>query len=273
MSANLLPGLTLPLIPATPTLFGALPGFGPTTGGNTVLIIGFNLNGATSVTFGGVPATIVSQDGSGLLITVVAPPHAAGNVPVVVTNAAGASNPANYTYQAPPVPPPPTVVAITPPAGPAAGGTPFTIVGANLTGASVTFGGVPATNVNVIGGVLLTGVTPPGAAGNVAVQVTTPAGSATVPGGYTYLAPPPPIVVSIAPTTGAVIGGTPFVITGSNLTGASVTFGGTPATNVIVTAGGTLLVGLTPAGAAGNVAVQVTTPAGSATVTGGFTYA
>jgi hypothetical protein len=272
MSANLLPGLTLPSLLSTPTLLGALPGFGPTTGGNTVLIIGFNLNGATSVTFGLVPATIVSTDPSGLLITVVAPPHAAGNVPVVVTNVAGASNPANYTYQAPPVPPPPTVVAITPPAGPTAGGTPFTIVGTNLTGASVTFGGVPATNVNVIGGVVLTGVTPPGAAGNVTVQVTTPAGSATVPGGFTYLAPPPPIVIAITPSTGAVIGGTPFVITGSNLTGASVTFGGNPATSVAVSADGTVLVGLTPAGVAGNVAVQVTTPAGSATVTGGFTY-
>jgi hypothetical protein len=272
MSANLLPGLTLPSVLTPPTLFGALPGFGPTTGGNTVLILGFNLNGTTSVTFGGTPATIISQDGSGLLLTVVVPPHAAGNVPVVATNAAGDSNPANYTYQAPPVPPPPTVLAITPPTGPTAGGTPFTIVGTNLTGASVTFNGVPATNVNVIGGVVLTGLTPPGAAGNVAVQVTTPAGSATVPGGFTYTAPPPPVVIAITPVTGAVIGGTPFVITGSNLTGATVTFGGTPATNVAVTADGTVLVGLTPAGVAGNVAVQVTTPAGSATVTGGFTY-
>ncbi|MGW5346468.1 IPT/TIG domain-containing protein, partial [Streptomyces sp. NPDC004050] len=72
--------------------------------------------------------------------------------------------------------------------------------------------------------------------------------------------------------SGTIAGGTPFVITGANLTGASVTFGGTPATNVVVTANGTVLVGLTPAGAAGNVAVTVTTPSGSATVTGGFTY-
>ncbi|MEU1853376.1 IPT/TIG domain-containing protein [Streptomyces sp. NPDC019990] len=270
---NLLPGLPLPPILTQPMLFAAVPASGPTTGGNIVLLIGFNLSGATSVTFGGTPATILSQDPSGILLTVVAPPHAAGTVPVVVTTPAGASTQVNYTYVAPPVPPLPTVIALTPPSGPTTGGTPFTIVGTNLTGASVTFNGAPATNVNVIGGVLLTGVTPAGAAGNATVQVTTPAGSVTVPGGFTYVAPPPPTVTALTPVTGPIAGGTPFVITGSNLTGASVTFGGTPATNVVVTANGTVLVGLTPPGASGNATVQVTTPAGSATVPGGFTYA
>ncbi|MFD8417596.1 IPT/TIG domain-containing protein (plasmid) [Streptomyces sp. HUAS TT3] len=272
MSAELLSGLTLTPILTQPTLFAAVLGFGPTSGGNTVVLVGLNLNGATSVTFGGTPATIVSQDPSGILLTVTAPPHAPGNVPVVVTTPAGASNPVSYTYLGPAVPPPPAVFAITPTSGPTTGGTPFTIVGTDLTGASVTFNGVPATSVNVIGGVLLTGVTPAGTAGNATVQVTTPAGSATVAGGFTYVAPPPPIVVAITPLSGTIAGGTPFVITGANLTGASVTFGGTPATSVVVTANGTVLVGLTPAGAAGNVAVTVTTPSGSATVTGGFTY-
>ncbi|MEU3982908.1 IPT/TIG domain-containing protein [Streptomyces sp. NPDC026672] len=272
MSAELISGLPLPPVLTQPTLFAAVLGFGPTSGGNAVLLIGLNLNGATSVTFGGTPATIVSQDPSGVLLTVTAPPHAPGNVPVVVTTPAGTSNPAGYTYVGPPVPPPPTVLAITPPAGPTAGGTPFTIVGTDLTGASVTFNGVAATSVNVIGGVLLTGVTPAGTAGNATVQVTTVAGSATVPGGFTYIAPPPPVVTAITPPIGPSAGGTPFVITGSALTGAGVTFGGTPAANVVVTANGTVLVGLTPAGAAGNVAVTVTTPSGSATVPGGFTY-
>ncbi|MDN0196798.1 IPT/TIG domain-containing protein [Streptomyces sp. S.PNR 29] len=272
MSATLLPGLTLPPILTQPFLLAAIPNSGPTAGGNTVLLIGLNLGGATSVTFGGTPATIVSVDPSGFLVTVVAPPHAAGTVPVVVTTPAGTSTPTSYTYVAPPAPQPPTVLGITPPTGPTTGGTPFTIIGTNLTGASVTFNGVPATNVNVIGGVVLTGLTPPGAAGNATVQVTTPAGSATVPGGFTYVAPAPPTVSSLIPTTGPIAGGTPFVITGSNLTGAGVTFGGVPATNIVVTADGTVIAGLTPPGAAGNVAVQVTTPTGSATVAGGFTY-
>ncbi|GGY22146.1 IPT/TIG domain-containing protein [Streptomyces djakartensis] len=272
MSVNLLPGLVLPPIPTQPTVLAVVPASGPTTGGNLVLLLGFNLSGATSVTFGGTPATIVAQDPSGLLLVVLAPAHAAGSVPVVVTTPAGTSAPVTYTYVAPPVPPPPTAIAIVPQTGPTTGGTPFTIVGTNLTGASVTFNGVPATNVNVIGGVLVTGLTPAGVAGNATVQVTTPAGTATVPGGFTYVAATPPTVTAITPATGPIAGGTPFVITGTNLTGASVTFGGNPATNVIVTAGGTLLIGLTPPGAAGNATVQVTTPGGTATVPGGFTY-
>ncbi|MFF4656249.1 IPT/TIG domain-containing protein [Streptomyces sp. NPDC001381] len=264
--ATLLPVLS------QPTLIAAVPGFGPTTGGNSVLLIGTNLGGATSVTFGGTPATIVSQDLFGFLITVTAPPHAAANVPVVVTTPAGASTPANYTYVGPVVPPPPSVLAFTPPAGPTTGGTPFTIVGTNLTGASVTFDGVPAIGVNVIAGVVLTGVTPPHAAGNVPVVVTTPAGSATVAGGFTYVSPPLPTAVSITPATGPVVGGTPVVIVGTNLAGATVTIGGVPATSVVVDVTGTILTAVTPAGVAGNAAVVVTTPAGSATVAGGFTY-
>ncbi|MEU0060860.1 IPT/TIG domain-containing protein [Streptomyces sp. NPDC006334] len=261
----------LPIL-SQPTLIAAVPGFGPTTGGNSVLLIGTNLGGATSVTFGGTPATIVSQDLFGFLITAVAPPHAAGNVPVVVTTAAGASNPANYTYVGPVVPPPPTILLFTPPTGPTTGGTPFTIVGTNLTGATVTFGGVPAVGVSVIGGVVLTGVTPPHAAGNVPVVVTTASGSATVPGGFTYVGPPLPTAVSITPSVGATVGGTPIAIIGTNLTGATVTIGGVPATSVTVDATGTVLAAVTPAGVAGNAAVVVTTPAGGVTVTGGFTY-
>ena len=262
----------LPSVLAQPTLVAAIPGFGPATGGNPVILIGANLGGATSVTFGGTPAAIVSQDPFGFLITVTAPPHAAGTVPVVVTTTAGASNPANYTYLGPVVSSPPTVLALTPVTGPVTGATPFTIVGTGLTGASVTFDGVPAVGVNVIADVVLTGVTPPHAAGNVSVQVTTAAGSALVAGGFTYVALPLPTAISITPATGPAAGGTPVVIIGTNLAGAGVTIGGVPATGVTVDATGTVLTAVTPAGAAGNVAVVVTTPAGSATVPGGFTY-
>ncbi|WP_340373788.1 IPT/TIG domain-containing protein [Streptomyces sp. SS7] len=261
----------LPPILTQPTLIAAVPGFGPTSGGNVVLLIGTNLGGATSVTFDGVPATIVAQDPLGILLTVIAPAHAAGNVPVVVTTPAGASTPAHYTY-VPPVTPAPIALAITPVTGPVEGGTPFTIIGANLAGASVTFGGVPATGVNVIGGVILTGVTPAHAAGLVSVQVTTAGGTTTVPGGFTYVGPAVPTVTAITPASGPAAGGTPFAITGSHLTGAAVTIGGVAATNVIVDPTGTVLAGITPAGTAGNAAVVVTTPAGSASVTGGFTY-
>ncbi|MER5968381.1 IPT/TIG domain-containing protein [Streptomyces sp. NPDC002055] len=257
--------------PRYPRLYEAVPDSGPTAGGNTVLLTGVGLDGTTQVTFDGVPVTIVTQDPSGGSVTVIAPPHAAGTVPVVATTPRGATNAVSYTYLVA-TPSGPTVSALVPSSGSTAGGTAFAILGTNLIGATVTFNGVPATGVFVNAtGTVLTGTTPPGAAGNVPVVVTTPSGSATVPGGYTYTAPPP-TAATITPASGSTAGGTGFVISGANLQGASVTFNGVAATGVSVNAAGTVLVGLTPAGAVGNVPVVVTTPSGTATVPGGYTY-
>ncbi|MCX4820468.1 IPT/TIG domain-containing protein [Streptomyces sp. NBC_01142] len=272
-SATVTGGFTYiaPPIPAGPTVIVLVPPAGPTTGGTPFTILGTNLTGAT-VTFDGIPATGVNVI-AGSVLTGVTPAHAAGNVPVVVTTPAGSATvTGGFTYIAPPIPAGPTVIALVPPAGPTTGGTLFTILGTNLTGATVTFDGIPATGVNVLAGVVLTGVIPAHAAGNVPVVVTTPAGSATVTGGFTYIAPPLPTAISITPATGPAVGGTVFVIVGANLTGATVTIGGVPATGIVVDPTGTVLAGITPAGAVGNAAVVVTTPAGSTTVTGGFTY-
>ncbi len=88
------------------------------------------------------------------------------------------------------VPPPPsvTVAAISPSTGSASGGVGITLTGTNLLGATgITFGGVPATSVNVVNATTITAVTPAHADGAVDVVVTTPAGNATRPNGYTYL--------------------------------------------------------------------------------------
>ncbi|MFI8854781.1 IPT/TIG domain-containing protein [Streptomyces sp. NPDC053499] len=255
-----------------PLLLAAVPISGPTSGGNTVLLIGMGLSNVTNVSFGGSPAIVLSQDFPlGLVVAVSAPAHAPGTVPVTVTTSAGTSNAVNYTYQAPALPP--TATSIVPTSGPVSGGTSFTITGTNLTGATVLFGGVPATGVAVDpSGTSLTGVTPPGlAAGNVTVTIITPNGTANVPGGFTYTALAP-TAATITPNSGPAAGGTPFVITGTGLTGGSVTIGGNAATGVTVDPTGTLLFGTAPAGAVGNQPVVVTTPGGNATVPGGFTY-
>src|SRR6185295_3815829 len=170
---------------------------------------------------------------------------------------------------------PPSVSSVTPSSGPTTGGTAVTITGTNFaTGATVSFGGTAATNVNVTSGTTLTATTPAHAAGNVAVVVTNPdAQSATLASGFTYAAPPPPSVSSITPDTGPATGGTSVTITGSNfVAGASVRIGGTLATNVTVT-NGTSLTATTPAHAAGTVSVMVTNPdAQSGTLASAFTY-
>ncbi|TKT68799.1 IPT/TIG domain-containing protein, partial [Aquamicrobium sp. LC103] len=85
---------------------------------------------------------------------------------------------------------PPTITAIAPNTGPMAGGTTVTITGTNLTGATaVAFGSNPATNVTVDSATQITAVTPAGAAGAVDVSVTTPGGTGTQTGGFTYEAP------------------------------------------------------------------------------------
>ncbi|MFH8475444.1 IPT/TIG domain-containing protein [Streptomyces sp. NPDC018000] len=172
-----------------PLILAVLPNSGPVAGGNTVQLLGLGLGGATSVLFDTTPATIVSQDVLGLTLTIVVPAHAAGAVQVTVTTSNGTSNPVSYTYVDPSTPAPPTATSINPASGPVAGATPFVITGTDLNGATVTVNGVPAT---VLGsdptGILLFGITPAGSTvGNVPVMVTTAGGTATVPGGYTYI--------------------------------------------------------------------------------------
>ncbi|HVB10148.1 MAG TPA: IPT/TIG domain-containing protein, partial [Bacillota bacterium] len=71
---------------------------GPTAGANTVVIDGVNFGTSPTVTFGGVPAAVVTRTQTS--ITVTAPPGV-GSVAVVVTVAGQASNPAPYIYDAP----------------------------------------------------------------------------------------------------------------------------------------------------------------------------
>ncbi|WP_055547934.1 IPT/TIG domain-containing protein [Streptomyces sp. NBRC 110028] len=268
-----------------PLLLSVVPNSGPTSGGNLVQLTGQNLRNVISVTFGGVPATIVSQSSSGGgdwgggwpgypttdVAVVIAPPHAAGSVQVLVTTTAGTSNSQPYTYVAPP---PPTATSITPAFGPTTGGTVFLINGTNLnTVTSVTFAGVPATIVTVNpAGTQLVGVTPAGSPGTAAVVVTGPGGAVTVPGGFTYfVAPPPPVATNIVPHTGPAAGGTAFTINGTNLGGVlGVLFNGVPATTVVATAG--TVTGVTPPGLVGPATVTLVTATGTTTVPGGFIY-
>ncbi len=94
------------------------------------------------------------------------------------------------------------LTGVVPNNGPTTGGTTVTISGANLQGASVSVGGQACSSVQVNGGgTSLTCVTPPHAAGAVAVTVTTTGptgGSYTANGAFTYS---PPIAPS--PTTRA----------------------------------------------------------------------
>lgn len=262
---------------AVPTISSVTPNSGTTAGGTSVTISGTDFVSGATVKFGGTSATNVNV-GSSTSITATTPAHGAGAVNVVVTNpdnqSATLAN--GFTYSAPSAPAP-TVNTITPNSGTTAGGTAVTISGTNfLSGASVRFGGVVATNVTVTNTTSITATTPAHAAGTVNVTVTNPDNqSVTLTSGFTYNAPPSsaPTVSAVSPGSGPTAGGTSVTISGTNfVSGASVRFGGTSATNVSVTSS-TSMTATIPAHRAGAVNVVVTNPDNqSGTLTNGFTY-
>ncbi len=94
---NLL-ALATPAVVAPPTITSVSPYWGPAEGGITVTITGANLSAPTSVTFGGVAATITASTATS--ITVTLPPHPLGSVDVVVTTAGGTATLASgFLYQ------------------------------------------------------------------------------------------------------------------------------------------------------------------------------
>jgi subtilisin family serine protease len=76
-------------IAGAPVVGSVTPAGGSASGGQTVTISGSGFLGATSVTFGGVPATIVSVTDTQIVVTT--PPHAPGVVDVVVTTPGGST--------------------------------------------------------------------------------------------------------------------------------------------------------------------------------------
>ncbi|MCC9312510.1 IPT/TIG domain-containing protein, partial [Kitasatospora sp. RB6PN24] len=183
------------------------------------------------------------------------PPSSVG---VTVTTAGGTSNPLPYFYLAAP-----TVSDLSPHLGPATGGNTVTVFGSNLTLTSaVTFGGSPATNINVISDNQLI-VTAPAGLGTVIVAVTTPGGTSSAATGnpyYTFLAAP--VLTSLTPSHGSDLGGEAVVLGGSNLTYTdAVTFGGVPASFAAIS--DTQVVATSPGGAPGTVNVVAHTPAGN----------
>ncbi len=153
---------------------------GPAAGGQSVIVSGTDLAGATSVTFGGSAGTISSNTATA--ITVMTPAAAAGTVNVVVTTSAGSLTLTGaYRYISAPV-----ITSILASSGTTAGGQSVTITGTNLSNAtSVTFGGLPAPmTANTATSIVV--ITPAHAAGAVDVVVTTAGGSGTSTSGYTY---------------------------------------------------------------------------------------
>ncbi len=259
-----------------PFVSGISPNVGPVIGGQTAIISGSGLSGATSVTIGGATAAITGNTAG--QITVTTPPGTAGAaVDVVVTTPSGTFTLAGaYSYTGTP-----TITSVTPNKGPAAGGQNVQIIGTNFASGftEVRIGGTLATGVSVTGTTQIDLVTPPGTPGApVNVVVTTYTTQNSAPGSYEYFAPT--TVSSIVLTRGPLAGGRTVTITGTNFVSGQtqVLFGAVPANpaSIAVDGTGTSLTATTPAGAAaGLVTVFVRTfdlAVQQSQLTNGYTY-
>ncbi len=93
-------GAGLLRVPGAPTVMTASVTSGTTSGGTSLILTGVNLDGATTVEFGGTAATITAN--SATSITVTTPAHAEGTVSIAVTATAGTDTLASsFTYTVP----------------------------------------------------------------------------------------------------------------------------------------------------------------------------
>ncbi|MEO6455101.1 MAG: FG-GAP-like repeat-containing protein [Ginsengibacter sp.] len=216
------------------------------TAGTSVSISGGNFMGATSVTFGGIPAssfTIINST----TINAIVNNGASGNV--IVTTPQGTDTLAGFSYYGPPV-----ITSFTP----VNAGTGQTIsITGSFTGtlSAVSFGGVPAISFTMTSPTMITAVVGSGATGD--VLVTTSYGSVVKPGFKFFV---PPVVSAFSPASGFT--GTVVNITGSNFTGTTVVRFGSVNAQSFTIISSTKITAVVGEGATGSVYVT-TTPGGT----------
>ncbi len=262
---------------AAPLVTSVTPGIGSTAGGNTVIINGWDFTGATTVNFGGTPAssfTVLSTN----QISAVVPAESSSTVDVTVTGPLGMSATSaadNYTFTTAPV-----VSSLSSNAAPLVGGTTVTITGANFTPTStVSFGSTAATSVTFVSPSQIIAVAPAESAATVDVIVTDGAKSSATSAADKFTFAGAATVTGVSPSTGDDSGGSAVTVTGTNFfSGATVTFGGLPAT--VKSVNSTQIVVVTPfngtaggTASTGTVDIVVTSIGGASAIVPADQYA
>lgn len=277
----------------TPTISSISPNGGTTAGGTSVTISGTNLSTVSAVTFDGSAATISTKTSTQLVV--VTPAHSAGAVDVVVTNTAGSVTSANgFTYATTP-----TVRSWTATPSITSGNVndTFTVTyravcttpqryGPSMydliyvNGGSWVYNSYMGSGTSTDGGYTWTITKTYTLTGTGIWKVDAyERGACWDSYNFTYAARSfinvgvsGPTITSLSVTSGPSSGGTSTTITGTNLTGVTgITVGGTAATSIRSNTS-TSVTFNTPAGTAGAKNVVVTTQAGTATASNGFTY-
>jgi len=246
------------LLDPLPSVLGIVPGIGAATGGDVVRVIASALPAAAAdagISFGGTPAEVLDVVGG--VLHVRTPPHAPGRVDVALVVPAGhAVAPEAFEYV-----PAVTLSGITPPSGPASGGTVVTLTGSGLDRVrEVRVGPLPAL---ILPGTTQGAVrveTAPGSPGVHDVVATTDWGRTVVlPRAFTYGGTDRGLV-AVTPNAGAIAGGTLVTLVGSGFrSDVWVLFGDRPALIEDAADPARLLV-RTPPGTPGPVDVEVRWP-------------
>lgn len=233
----------------------ATPSSSPVSGKNTVLTITFKVlgsSGTTTLSFDPAYSFLVRNSDS--------------------TNILTATTGATYSLKLLA----PTISSLSPITGSVAGGTVVAISGTNfVSGATVTVGGAPASNVSFVNSTAITASLPAKAAGTYDVAVINPDRQvASKIAGYTYVASAGPTITSVAPNSGPAAGGTRVTVVGAhflNNPSLQISFDNSLATSPTVLSDTQISV-MTPAHAAGPVTVKVTDKISSSSLNNGFTY-
>ncbi|MFO0748789.1 MAG: IPT/TIG domain-containing protein [Myxococcota bacterium] len=224
---------------------GVFPASGVLAGDNVITISGQGFVVGSTVTIGGNLATEPVVLGDSAIVCKAPAGAAPGAVTVQVETPdhQSATMPNGYTYLDPGDADRLLVLNVTPGEGSLAGGETVSISGSGFVpGAEVYFGGVQATDVQVLAPEAMTLTVPPGVAAglvDIRVQLPGPDGAAdTLYNGYEYL----PVaggedlmVFRAIPNQGVVSGGNVVALEGRGFVdGAKVFFGGAPASEVQV---------------------------------------
>ncbi|MBZ4418000.1 IPT/TIG domain-containing protein [Myxococcus sp. RHST-1-4] len=227
-SASLPEGYTFRL-----TLSRLTPEAGPSTGGTPAVLEGESLPPDAVVRVGALEATVTAAPTESRL-HFTTPPGGAGPHSLHVASASDPEDevllPEAFTYEAPLM-----LAQVEPARGAIAGGTRVTVRGAGFVeGTTVTFGGEPATDVQVLDAHTLACRTPASRTqGPVDAAVALGATTATLPELFTYFDPRGPGGLSGAPLTGTLnvtVLDTSSGAYGQPVPGARVMLGTDPAT-------------------------------------------
>jgi hypothetical protein len=234
-----------------PVLASLSPRFGPTSGGNEVVLRGFGFDATDlQISFGSSAATIVEQGPT--YAVVEAPAAGVGYVDVVMSDANGELDrlAGAYEYRQDV-----WIDTVTPSEGPATGGDAVTITGAGFSGAErVEFGGIAAA-FDIVSDTEITATTPAHGAGMVDVVVKRDGLEARHNDGFLFTEKLE--VWGFSPIRGSVAGNTYVEIRGRGFYGELKVFFGAEEAPVVQRIDRNNLLLYTPPHAVGEVQVRV----------------